>query len=157
MPHCLLLMTQLTTDFISISPLREVTMVQTEKSHNVLLYEHKSTSSKQKASAPYLLSSSHKARCRQKPALPYQMLLWCTEEGEFSVSACMHSLHIIRCDASSHCPVQENEASWQKWHVTNLPETSCWRRQITKKTQNKNAAMAYSHQFWSLLKYSTAN
>lgn len=97
MPLCLLAMTELGTDFISNPPPKTTDNRAVIKPAILPVCAHRPTSPKQMASSPCLLSTSHEPHRRQASTLPHPALLWRAEEGEFSVTACMHLLYITLC------------------------------------------------------------
>lgn len=147
MPHCLLVMTQLEHWFQYFPSLRSDNGAHWEKPQFPPVWAFHPN-----RSAPlwlfYTLSSTHTKK-------PYRMFLWCMEEGdlhqEFSVTACIH--HTEYCAAPNHCVL------WKKTKHRDRSDMllTCQKLLIGGDKLQLKTAMAYSHQFWSLLKYSTAN
>lgn len=77
-------------------PQREVTIAQTDKSHNFLLYARKSTQTDLHLHHAYFLQATNHTVIKY-PLHPTTRSSGRTEEGEFSVTACMHSLYITLC------------------------------------------------------------
>lgn len=146
MPHCLLLTTQLTIDFISISTLWEMAMVQTERSHNFLMCDHNSISSKEKASALYLLSLSHESLWQTRSTLPDSTWVY---GGGFSVMHAFIINNTVQCQTTVSC--ERKLGPWLIMTVT----CSCWRKQSARKKKTKQQLLWHipinSDHCWNIL------